>query len=154
MRARPRPERRRYPRHVADEGWLSEESTDARARLRHRRVWIVDPLDGTRELLEHVPPWTVSIGLAEDGAAVAGGVYNPTTGELFLGARETGTTLNGEPVRVSTRDGLEGALVLRTAGRCASVPRSSRTRCSARRVAPAPGAAPAPVVSRPARRSA
>jgi len=72
----------------------------------------VDPLDGTRELLEHVPPWTVSIGLAEDGAAVAGGVYDPTTGELFLGARETGTTLDGEPVRVSTRDSLEGALVL------------------------------------------
>ena len=102
--------RRMLPR--ADEGWLSEESTDGRARLRHRRVWIVDPLDGTREFLEHVPHWTVSIGLVEDGEAVAGGVYNPTTGEVFLGARETGTTLNGEPVRVSTRDSLEGALVL------------------------------------------
>jgi len=88
--------RRELPR--ADEGWLSEESLDHRARLDRRRVWIVDPLDGTREFLGGVPQWTVSIGLVEDGEAVAGGIYNPSTDELFLGARETGVTLNGTPV--------------------------------------------------------
>jgi myo-inositol-1(or 4)-monophosphatase len=102
--------RRMLPR--ADEGWLSEESPDDRARLGRRRVWIVDPLDGTREFLEGVPHWTVAIGLAEDGEVVAGGVYNPSTKELFLGAPETGTTLNGEPVRVSAQATLAGATVL------------------------------------------
>src|SRR5687768_3056705 len=65
--------RRELPR--PDEGWLSEESVDDRARLERRRVWIVDPLDGTREFLERVPHWNVSIGLVEDGVAVAGGIY-------------------------------------------------------------------------------
>jgi myo-inositol-1(or 4)-monophosphatase len=96
----------------ADEGWLSEESPDDRARLTCRRVWIVDPLDGTREFLEGIPHWTVAIGLAEHGDVVAGGVYNPSTHELFLGTRETGTTLNGEPVHVSAQASLTGATVL------------------------------------------
>jgi myo-inositol-1(or 4)-monophosphatase len=102
--------RRELPR--ADEGWLSEESVDDRARLERRRVWIVDPLDGTREFLDGVPQWSVSIGLAEDGEAVAGGVYNPSTEELFLAARETGATLNGMPIAVSRRDRVDGAVVL------------------------------------------
>jgi myo-inositol-1(or 4)-monophosphatase len=102
--------RRELPR--PDEGWLSEESADNQRRLDRRRVWIVDPLDGTREFMEGNPQWTVSIGLAEDGEAVAGGIYNPSTEELFLGARESGVTLNGAPVTVSTRASLEGAVVL------------------------------------------
>jgi myo-inositol-1(or 4)-monophosphatase len=95
-----------------DEGWLSEESRDTQERLDHRRVWIVDPLDGTREFLEGGAQWTISIGLAEDGEAVAGGVYNPTTEEMFLGARETGVTRNGMPVTVSPCASLDGAVVL------------------------------------------
>lgn len=102
--------RRELPR--PDEGWLSEESADSQARLDRRRVWIVDPLDGTREFLDGVPHWTVSIGLAEDGEIVAGGVYNPSTRELFLGTPETGTTLNGEPVRVTSTARMTGAVVL------------------------------------------
>jgi myo-inositol-1(or 4)-monophosphatase len=102
--------RRELPR--PDEGWLSEESVDSQERLDHRRVWIVDPLDGTQEFLEGGAQWTVSIGLAEDGDAVAGGIYNPTTEELFLGARETGVTRNGMPVTVSPCATLDGAVVL------------------------------------------
>lgn len=98
------------PRH--GEGWLSEETPDDPSRLGCHRVWIVDPLDGTREFLEGVPHWNVSIGLAEDGAPVAGGVYNPTTDELFLGAPGVGATLNGAPIRASARTRLEGAVVL------------------------------------------
>ena len=56
----------------ADEGWLSEETPDDRSRLTRQRVWIVDPLDGTREFLAGIPEWCISIGLAEDGQAVAG----------------------------------------------------------------------------------
>jgi myo-inositol-1(or 4)-monophosphatase len=102
--------RRELPR--SDEGWLSEETPDDRSRLDRRRVWIVDPLDGTREFLAGVPEWSISIGLAEHGRAVAGGIYNPTTDELFLGSSETGATLNGEAVHVSTRATLAGAIVL------------------------------------------
>ena len=68
------------------EGWLSEETSDTFDRLRCRRVWIVDPIDGTKEFIEGIPEWAVSIGLVIDQEAVAGGVLNPCTGELFLGS--------------------------------------------------------------------
>ena len=102
--------RRHLPRE--GEGWLSEETRDAPDRLARRRVWIVDPIDGTREYLEGVPEWAISIGLVEDGRAVAGGVANPATGEVFLGALGAGLTVNGRPARVRERASLEGALVL------------------------------------------
>jgi myo-inositol-1(or 4)-monophosphatase len=83
------------------EGWLSEETADSTARLACRRVWVVDPLDGTREFLDGLPEWCVSIGLVDGAEAVAGGILNPATGELYLGALGLGATLNGRPVRVS-----------------------------------------------------
>src|SRR5215472_1035438 len=70
------------------EGWLSEESVDDLRRLKKHRVWVVDPLDGTREFVAGVPEWCVSIGFVEDGRAIAGGICNPATGETFLGAVE------------------------------------------------------------------
>jgi myo-inositol-1(or 4)-monophosphatase len=73
-----------------NEGWLSEESRDDLLRLQCRRVWVVDPIDGTRELIEGIPEWSVSIGLVEEQRVVAGGVLNPSTGEMFLGSAETG----------------------------------------------------------------
>lgn len=83
------------------DGWLSEESVDDPARLGRQRVWVVDPIDGTREFIEGIPEWCVSIGLLEDDVPVAGGIYNPVTDELVLGALETGVTLNGSPARVT-----------------------------------------------------
>jgi myo-inositol-1(or 4)-monophosphatase len=77
-----------------DEGWLSEETEDTVGRLAKRRVWVVDPLDGTKEFLEGIPEWCVSIGLVEDGVAVAGGVANPSTGEIYIGSVETGFVCN------------------------------------------------------------
>ncbi len=73
-----------------DEGWLSEESADDRHRVGKRRVWVVDPLDGTKEFLEGLPEWCVSIALIEDGQAVAGGICNPATSEMFTGSLENG----------------------------------------------------------------
>src|SRR5690606_41703444 len=55
-----------------DDGWLSEESADAADRLRRRRVWIVDPIDGTRSYVARRPEFTISIGLAVDGEIVLG----------------------------------------------------------------------------------
>jgi myo-inositol-1(or 4)-monophosphatase len=65
------------------------------------RVWVVDPIDGTREFIEGIPEWCISIGLLEADVPVAGGILNPATGELVLGSIETGVTLNGVPVRVA-----------------------------------------------------
>jgi len=96
----------------AGEGWLSEETKDDPARLECRRVWIVDPLDGTREFVMGLPEWCISIGLVEDGQAVAGGICNPATSEVFLGSLVDGVTLNGQPVRPRARATLEGAEVL------------------------------------------
>jgi myo-inositol-1(or 4)-monophosphatase len=94
------------------EGWLSEETTDDLARLDKERVWIVDPLDGTKEFVARIPEWCVSIGLVENGKAVAGGILNPQTNELFLGAMNFGVTLNNTRVTVSDRPNLSGGLVL------------------------------------------
>ena len=94
------------------EGWLSEESTDDLARLKKQRVWVVDPLDGTLEFVAGIPEWCVSIGLVENGRAVAGGVCNPATGETFLGFLENGITYNGRPAHASVRTTLKGATVL------------------------------------------
>lgn len=80
------------------EGWLSEETADDARRLSCRRVWVVDPIDGTREFVEGLPQWCVSIGLVEDGRAIAGGIVNPAADELILGAPDYGVTLNGDAV--------------------------------------------------------
>lgn len=94
------------------EGWLSEESFDDWARLKSERVWIVDPLDGTREFVAGIPEWCISVGFVENGRAVAGGICNPTTRELFLGAVGQGITLNGKAVRPTNCRGLSEAVVL------------------------------------------
>ena len=94
------------------EGWLSEESVDDPIRLQRSRVWVVDPLDGTREFVKGIPEFCVSIGFIEDGRPVAGGIYNPATGETFLGSVDSGVTYNGKPSQPSQRRSLKGASVL------------------------------------------
>src|SRR5271165_1585141 len=94
------------------EGWLSEESVDDPIRLQCSRVWVVDPLDGTREFVKGIPEFCVSIGFVEDGRPVAGGIYNPATDETFLGSIDSGVTYNGKPSLPSQRKSLDGALVL------------------------------------------
>jgi myo-inositol-1(or 4)-monophosphatase len=94
------------------EGWLSEESTDDRARLQKQRVWIVDPLDGTQEFVDGIPEWCVSVALVENGKVVAGGISNPSTSEVFLGSVTGGLTYNGKRTHASFLTKLEGAVVL------------------------------------------
>ena len=95
-----------------DEGWLSEESVDDPVRLQHSRVWVVDPLDGTREFVKGIPEFCVSIGYVENGRPVAGGIHNPATDETFLGSIDSGVSYNGKPAQASQRKSLAGALVL------------------------------------------
>lgn len=94
------------------EGWLSEEDHDDLSRLSRDIVWVVDPLDGTREFVDGIPEWCISIGLVESGVAIAGGTSNPATGEIFLGALNCGVTYNGTSVHVSQRLTLKNARVL------------------------------------------
>jgi myo-inositol-1(or 4)-monophosphatase len=98
----------RFPR----DGWLSEEDKDNSDRLKVSRVWVVDPIDGTKEFIEGVPQFSVSIGLVLDGKAVLGVVYNPVQDQLFGAARGEGARLNGVPIHVTQREQMEGALLL------------------------------------------
>ena len=94
------------------EGWLSEETTDDLRRLEASRVWVVDPLDGTKEFVLGIPEWCVSIGYVEDGVPIAGGIFNPQSGVTIIGGRGAGVTYNGTAATMSERSHLEGALVL------------------------------------------
>jgi myo-inositol-1(or 4)-monophosphatase len=91
---------------------LSEETVDEPSRLDCARTWIVDPLDGTKEFVQGIPEWCVSVGLVEQGQPVAGGILVPTRGLTILGSLDTGVTVNGEPARVRALDGLDGITVL------------------------------------------
>lgn len=92
-----------------DFGWLSEETVDDPARLEREWVWVVDPIDGTKEFLQKVPHWTISIGLVRRGEPVAGVVYNPTRELLVAGVVGEGVTANGEPAGLSPATELAGA---------------------------------------------
>lgn len=83
-----------------EDGILSEESVDNGSRLACKRVWIVDPIDGTREFVRGLPEYTISAALVVEGVPTLGAVYNPMTDEYFLAERGKGTQLNGKPVRV------------------------------------------------------
>jgi myo-inositol-1(or 4)-monophosphatase len=88
----------RLRRATPDYGWLSEESADDEARLSRRRVWIVDPIDGTRSYLAGREDWCVSVALVEDAAPLVAAVFAPASDELFFAVRGEGTTLNGVAV--------------------------------------------------------
>ncbi|MGJ4941700.1 3'(2'),5'-bisphosphate nucleotidase CysQ [Bradyrhizobium sp. HKCCYLS1011] len=88
-------------------GWLSEESVDDEARLGKRRVWIVDPIDGTRNYLGGKEDWCVSVALVEDAAPILAAVFVPVTDEFFFAARGQGTTRNGEIVSASAGTALD-----------------------------------------------
>lgn len=93
-------------------GWLSEETADSEARLKCRRVWIVDPLDGTKEFINGIPEFCVAVALVEDGEPVLGVTYNPIKREMFWCARGMGCHLNSKPARVTRTRALHRANVL------------------------------------------
>ncbi len=94
------------------EGWLSEESVDDPSRLSKSRVWVVDPLDGTREFVAGIPEFCVSIAFVEDGRPVAGGICNPASNETIIGSIDSGVLYNGKPARPSQRTTLQGSTIL------------------------------------------
>jgi len=93
-------------------GWLSEETVDSKVRLKNERVWVVDPLDGTKEFIEGVPHFVVSIALVENGFPIIGVLYNPVTRELFSAAKGKGARLNGKSIHCSTKNNLSDMIIL------------------------------------------
>lgn len=88
-----------------DYGWLSEETSDNPSRLDCERVFIVDPIDGTRGFLRGEDSWTVSLAVVENGVPVAGVVYAPVRDQMYCAAKGEGATLNGATIRRSRRAG-------------------------------------------------
>jgi myo-inositol-1(or 4)-monophosphatase len=99
-----------------DDAWLSEETPDDRVRLDRRRVWVVDPIDGTRAFADRIPEFSVSIALVIEGEPMLGTVLNPATGELFEAERGAGACLNGTPIATSGATALSGARLLSSRG--------------------------------------
>ena len=91
-----------------DYGWLSEETVDSEDRLGKERVWIVDPLDGTKEFIEGVPQFVVSVALVENGLPIIGVLHNPVTKETFYASKGNGTyfddVIHNCSVKESTTD--------------------------------------------------
>ena len=79
----------------AGDGWLSEESENDPTRLAARRVWVVDPIDGTRAFIAGREDWSVSVALVVDGRPVVAALFAPVTDELFLATAGGGATRNG-----------------------------------------------------------
>ena len=97
-----------------DYGWLSEEGHDDPARLETTKLWIIDPIDGTRAFIRRRPQWTVCGALIEGGRPRAGVVINPMTEEVFEAIEGSGACRNGIPIQVSSRTELDGATLIGT----------------------------------------
>lgn len=96
---------------LPDAGWLSEETVDNRDRLAARRVWVVDPIDGTRDFVRGRPGWAVSVALVEDGQPVIGVLDAPVRGEVWRAHAGAGAWRGGNRLRAAARDLLPGARV-------------------------------------------
>jgi len=92
-----------------DYGWLSEETTDNSDRLECQRVFIVDPIDGTRAFLAGGDEWTVALAVVENGRPTAGVVYSPVRQEMFTAIAGKGAFINGEALEVSGQANILGA---------------------------------------------
>jgi myo-inositol-1(or 4)-monophosphatase len=94
-----------------DAGWLSEETADNADRLANDRIWVVDPIDGTRDYLRGRPGWCVSVALVEQGLPRFGVLAAPARNELWIAEIGRGATRNGVKLAASKRPELPGARV-------------------------------------------
>jgi myo-inositol-1(or 4)-monophosphatase len=94
-----------------DYGWLSEESPDAPQRLAQERLWIIDPIDGTRAFIEGRREWCVAAALAVNGRPVLAAVYRPKLEEFYAASAGQGASLNGQPLSIPDSQSLEGARI-------------------------------------------
>lgn len=91
-----------FKKHFPDYGWLSEESVDDLTRMDKKRVFIVDPIDGTREFAKGIPEFAISVAVVELGEPIAACVFNPATNELFHAIKDHGAFLNNTLIKCKT----------------------------------------------------
>jgi myo-inositol-1(or 4)-monophosphatase len=101
--------RDRFPRDVV----LGEESgrIDAKSESESARTWIIDPLDGTSNYLQHFPVWSISIGLLQRDEMIAGVIYEPLRDIFYTAERGAGAFRNGDRMNVSEQVGVEGSFL-------------------------------------------
>jgi myo-inositol-1(or 4)-monophosphatase len=92
-------------------GWLSEETVDKSDRIERPRLWVVDPIDGTRDYLRRRNGWAVSVALVEDRQPLIGVLAAPVRAELWKAKRGQGSWRNGERICVSGRTEFAGSHV-------------------------------------------
>lgn len=95
-----------------DYGWLSEETADNPERLSRQRIFLVDPIDGTRAYVKGRPWFSVSIAVVDNGAPVAGVVLAPELNETYTATAGGGAFLNGQPISPSDRTVLEDSAMV------------------------------------------
>ena len=100
-------EQRPDDRTLGEEGGASEGTSDAE----RGRIWIIDPLDGTSNYLQHFPFWSVSIALRRGGEIVAAVIYEPLRDLFFTAERGAGAFRNGKRMQVSGQGGVEGSFL-------------------------------------------
>ena len=92
-------------------GWLSEETIDAPERLAADLIWLVDPIDGTKDFIRGRPGWSVSVALVSGGRPLLGILDAPARGEFWSAEAGRGAWRNGAPLAASSRAQLAGARV-------------------------------------------
>ncbi|UIP07404.1 3'(2'),5'-bisphosphate nucleotidase CysQ [Erythrobacter sp. SDW2] len=92
-------------------GWLSEETVDAPGRLDNRLIWLVDPIDGTRDFIRGRPGWAVSVALISEGRPLIGMLGAPARNEEWIAIAGQGAQRNGAPLEASRRTKFAGARV-------------------------------------------
>lgn len=93
-------------------GWLSEETEDHPERLRCGRLWVVDPIDGTRAFLRNGDDWGISVALVQDRKPIIAAFYAPVKDAFYFAERGRGATLNGLNISVTDQNDIEGARMM------------------------------------------
>jgi len=96
---------------LPEAGWLSEETVDTVDRLGRRYVWVVDPIDGTRDYIRGRAGWAISVALVEDGRPIVAVLDAPARGEVWIAVAGHGATLNGDAICVGDRSIFPGSRV-------------------------------------------
>jgi myo-inositol-1(or 4)-monophosphatase len=96
---------------LPDAAWLSEETVDDPVRLGADRLWLVDPIDGTRDYVRGRSGWCVSVALIERGLPLFAVMAAPAQAKLWVAQTGQGTTCNGERLVASNRLDFPGSRV-------------------------------------------
>jgi len=103
--------KRELSRLLPSAAWLSEETADDKTRTQSGLIWLVDPIDGTRDFVHGRAGWAVSVALVSSGKPLIGMLAAPARGEEWMAVAGQGASLNGEAIRASTRTQFAGARV-------------------------------------------